>query len=609
MFGNFLIICLVLPVGGFSPMLASNLDYYDTEFVIRLARNLTWRHKFETFITFASNRESEMPPGQQLVMASLERQLAQQLNLPIIVWGLSLNATFYKIITHKTLVFATIEHYSPKLVPMLDVLQETLDGRHNVYILFIVRGLSNRSPTQRQLKDLFSWCWSHNFVNVALTFQQTQGINQVRNELFSYTPFPKVKAINVTSFGVDYEWPNLNNCKVNGYEFRIPFFYDPPLTYVRAGELRGTMGSLIHEFIYQINGRMRLEFLHDVNRDNFVDHTMLAAARGEVDFVVHPYSHIHPNAKRIAGAFTFTLYKSCLMVPVIRNSVFSSYFRNIFRSSLSLFVILVIIMPLVWQICYRQGLKGLHLGSVIFYMQSLESSTFRRLPKAYKYFHIAMLMAVMIMTTMESAVLSASFSVKQMGPQINTIEDFLKTPLRIMITKAQEQVYINEKLLPEKLRDRLIFVNASTLWMHKKNFNTSYAYIATSTNTKFVEFKQRYLTRPLFKIMDDSQLCTQSYFLGLPIQFNSPFKECLFRFYLNSLSNGLDAKWISRTYENEILKGVYTDPQDVGTAQASITLKEIEVLMKIYAAHLAFCFLCLLLEILWKRLTHVKRKC
>ncbi|KAM8713751.1 hypothetical protein ACLKA7_013991 [Drosophila subpalustris] len=605
MLGNFLIICLVLPVGGFSPMLASNLDYYDTEFVIWLARNLTYRHKFETFITFASNRELEIPPGQQLVMASLEHQLAQQLNLPVIVWGLSLNATFHKIITHKTLVFATIEHYSPKLVPMLDVLQKTLDGRHNVYILFIVRGLSNRSPTRRQLKDLFSWCWSHNFVNVALTFQQTQK----RNELFSYTPFPKVKAINVTSFGVDFEWPNLNTCKVNGYEFRIPFFYDPPLTYERAGELRGTMGSLIHEFIYQINGRMRLEFLPDVNRNNFEDHTMLAAARGEVDFVVHPYPHINQNATRTAGAFTYTLYKSCLMVPVIRNSVFSSYFRNIIRSSVSIFVILAIIMPLGWQICYRQGLKGLYLGTVIYYMQSLESSTFRRLPRAYKYFHIAMLIAILIMATMESALLSASFSVKQMGPQINTIEDFLKTPLRIMITKGQEQVYINEKLLPEKLRDRLIFVNASTLWMHKKNLNTSYAYIATSTNAKFVEFKQRYLTRPLFKIMEDSHLCTQSYFLGLPIQFNSPFKECIFRFYLNTLSNGLDAKWISRTYENEILKGVYTDPQDVGTAQASITLTEIEVFMKIYAAHLAFCILCLLLEILWKRLTHGKRKC
>lgn len=278
------------------------------------------------------------------------------------------------------------------------------------------------------------------------------------------------------------------------------------------GELKGIIGSLITEYIYQINGQMRKEFLPNVNRELYHVDTMLAAARGEVDVVPHPYSLMNPKSNLTDGAFFYALTNHCLMLPWIQSSALSTYYKNNFSTDCWIFVILTIIMPLIWQIWSRRGLQGLYLGQVIYYLQSLDTGTFRRLPRVYKYFHVGMLMAVLLIRTMKSADLSASFSVQRMGPQINTLDDFLKSPLRLMVTQTQEKQLFGANLLPAELKDRLVFANLSTMRKLKDDFNTSYGYIVTSSYARILDLKQRYLTRPIFRVVDSPQLCTAPYF-------------------------------------------------------------------------------------------------
>jgi len=220
-----------------------------------------------------------------------------------------------------------------------------------------------------------------------------------------------------------------------------------------------------------------------------------------------------------------------------------------------------------------------------------------------------MLMAVLIMRTMNSADLSASFSVQQTGPQIDTIEDFLDSPLRIMITQVQKTVYFDSGLLPPELKDRLLIVKLSTLLEHMNELNTSYAYIATSWDQTVLDQRQQLLTRPIFRIVLDSQFCTSSYFLGLPVQFNSPFSESFHQFYLNTLSNGLRFKWLTRTRMYMFHIGVFTPLRDNKYPFTSLTLSDCEALINLYGLSVIYNFLSLLLEILWKRFRNMTRKC
>ncbi|KAH8298565.1 hypothetical protein KR044_011713, partial [Drosophila immigrans] len=578
-----------------SQLIISNSDY-DVGFVIEFAKLLVVKHRFETLITYAVNRKSELPSGHQLVDGdgSLERRLIQQLQLPIIVWGLSSNVTFWHIITHKTLVLATIEHYSPTLVPLLEVLHKTLSGRHNAYILFIMR---QKSPTKQQLKEFFTWCWSRNLVNVALTFRQ------VHNQLFTYTPFPNVRVINVTSFGVDYEWPSFSTRDVKGYEFRIPVFQDPPASYLLTnGQLKGVTGSLVSSYINHINGRLKVERLQFVDRSNYYNHTLLATARNEIDFGVHPISTLELNSNKTNVVYSYTLTKTCLMVPWIRDSTLRIYFRSV--SWINYILLLIVsLVALGWWLYDRQVDKGLYLGVCAYFSQPLNSSSFERLPRTYKIIHLSILMCILIIRNMKSGQLFSSFSVQQMIPQINSIDDFVDSSLRLMITETEYKMYFETDLLPAELKDRLLVVNRSTLLKHRDNLNTSFAYLATTSYANILTLQQNFLQRPLFRVVGGTQLCTASYFVGLPIQWNSPFKRHLFSFYLKSLRNGFHGKWLRSTNMFLFQIGVFKAPRDGDLPFASLAFRDFDVLFRNFGVGMLCCLLSLLIEILYNRLT------
>ncbi|ALC46293.1 maker190, partial [Drosophila busckii] len=68
-----------------------------------------------------------------------------------------------------------------------------------------------------ELVHFFELCWRRKFVNVLITFKR-----QLADELYSYTPFPKLQLLNVTNLGVNYKWQPLDVSDVRGFEFRIP---------------------------------------------------------------------------------------------------------------------------------------------------------------------------------------------------------------------------------------------------------------------------------------------------------------------------------------------------------------------------------------------------
>lgn len=280
-----------------------------------------------------------------------------------------------------------------------------------------------------------------------------------------------------------------------------------------------------------------------MNRDNFHLDTLLAASRREIDIGVHPFSALNLNSNRTDGVFLFSKTQTCLMVPWNRKPQLEMFIENSNEVNKCCFFFLVIFLPLLWQLTARKGLKGFYLVFVVYFLQPLEAIVFRRFPRAYKIVHLGLLMGVFLLRNMRSADLSASFSVQQLVPQIVTIKDFMETPLRIMVTKEQAEKYFDSNLLPAVLHERLFFVSWRTLIDHRDGLNTSYAYLATTTFANQLELKQQNMQQPLLRFVRNFETCTPHFFIGVPVQWNSPFKKSFFNFYLRSLRSGLQKRW------------------------------------------------------------------
>ncbi|KAH8418384.1 hypothetical protein KR222_006282, partial [Zaprionus bogoriensis] len=596
-----LLLCLSMPARGFSAMMSNESEHYDLSFVCRLATFVIKRHQIESCITFVSNRASNVDAP--ALHNSLEPEFAlANLTIPMIVCGPSSNITFWKIVTQKTLVIATIHHFSPQFVPMLDTLDKALTRRRNVFVLFIVRVLRHRPPTMRQLREFFLWCWQHNFVNVVITFQHFQyrnGTARVHKELFTYTPFPSVKPLNVTKFGANYPWPGFKVKNVHGYVFHTPVFQDPPASFLLPdGQLGGVTGSLVVSYIESINGRIRTEAMPGVNRGNYHMKALLGAARGEIDIGVHPFSAMNLNASRTAGVFSFSVTQTCLLVPWNQRSQLDDFIKQSY-SNLWLFLLLITFVPLFWQLTARRCLHGVYLVFVLYYLQALDGGVFRRMPRAYKIVHLSLLMGVFLLRNMRGANLLASFSVKSLGPQVNTVEEFLRTSLRLMLTPEQVEMYFDRGLLPEVLRKRFLIVDTETMTEHISRLNTSYAYLSSTFYAQLVHLKQFHLYRPRLRLTQGPELCTSYYFLGLPVQWNSPFKKSLFHFYLKSLRSGLEKMWIQHSW-SQIIKVIGKESPELPVN--SINLQDFSYVLRHLCFLLGICILVLLGEILWNKL-------
>ncbi|XP_064551038.1 uncharacterized protein LOC135437119 [Drosophila montana] len=430
----------------------------------------------------------------QFFARSLDRILVEDLNIPHVTWGLQSNVTLRGILTVQSLVFATIYNLSPEQEPMLEVVDKTLDGRHDLRVLFILKTREMSTPLIEQIYELFVWCWQRNFINVALTYQRITLINgsyDVHDELFSYTPFPKLRLLNVTGLGATFNWEALDVSNVQGYEFRVPVFQDVADAFVLPdGQLYGAFGMVLSSYIIHINGRLRVEETPHVNKDNYHYYTLMLATRGVIDIGVHTYTQMTLRSEQVENGLVTSYTKTCLMVPWQKEQPVNRFVRLTVRYNGILFLTLVLSLTLGWHLYARVASKGFYLALVILQLQPVNECVFRRFTNVYKILHVAFLLGAFILWNMRMGFLSAALSVKLIPPQINNLEDFLRSPLRIMVTETEVAMYFTRELLPAALQPRLLVVNSSTLMHHRDSLNTSYAYCITSRLIIFVFEKE-----------------------------------------------------------------------------------------------------------------------
>ncbi|KRF98153.1 uncharacterized protein Dwil_GK26752 [Drosophila willistoni] len=586
-----------------SPIFAIEAERNISGFIHNVIKHLHSREAFESFVIFETNRDLLGPP--HIIHQSLEYLLVTDLGVPIVNWGLRPNVSLRHLLGYRSMVFVPIGSVLPSEEPVLRVLTDALSGLQLNQLLFIYRGLKNYPPSRKQLKSFFNWCWQNKFLNVLMILHRIGLLNVNGNfkintyhEVMSYTPFPVVTLLNMTGrhyngFGIVHN--------VRGYEFHTPVFQDAPTVFqLSDGRLSGNVGVLFSGYVHHIKGRLSLRRIPNVNRYNYHDHTLLAAARGEIEMGVHPYSQMVPHSELTAGSFPLGTTNACLMVPWQRQSPPARFMKFAIHVNGCFLLVLLLAMMVTWQLWANDGSRGIYLAFAVFYLQSLQTSIFQRLTDAYKCIHVAALLAAFVLWTMRMGNLSSIFSAQVGGPQIDTVQDFLESPLRIMLTSSEVSMYFTANRLPSALKHRLLVVNSSTLIHHLNTLNTSFAYCSNAEHSQFLQLQQRRLRRPLFRLASPN-LCTPTYFLRFPIQNNSPFEQSFYRFYIFAQQFGFWRYWRLDSYRKSIEMGLVPVLEDSDEPFKKLTLSDFQLLLKMYIASLMGCSLILLGEIMWNR--------
>ncbi|KAH8316619.1 hypothetical protein KR067_011783, partial [Drosophila pandora] len=577
-------------------------DNRESQFLHNLTRQMASRNKVDSLALFGVNRE--MQRSRHILVQSLEECLSKAFQMPIVVWGLRRNVTLRRILGERTLVCVSISSVSAKEEPIFDVLTDGLFGLHHVPILFIYKRLKSQPPTGDQLRNLFSWCWRQKFINVFVTYQQIRFTNLTgdrnvswENYLYTYTAFPEVTVRNLTQTGYRHTDIMMD---FRGYEFRVPVFQDPPNAFrLPNGRLSGTFGLMFAAYVHHRMGRYRLESTVDVDRYNYHENLMLAASRGQIEIGVHPYSSMQPGAERMAGYFPLVSTNTCVLVPWQHEPPPGRLIRYVVRVNGTFLLVLLLAMTLAWQLARGEGLRGIQLSLVTFFLQPISDIDFRRLAEPYKFIHVAALLGSFVLWTMRTANLSSVFTSQFPGYQIDSVEDFLATPLRLMLTKSEVEMYFTAGNLPAGLRPRLQLVNRSTLLEHLDKLNASYAYCTTTEHWSVVQMQQERLKSPRFRLA--SGICTGTHILRYPMQWNSPFQRNFFRFSSHAKQFGLWQYWRSKGQRDASQMGLVVKMMDDHIPFHVLNLKDFELLLKIYLLSMTGCFLCLVGEMAWMR--------
>ncbi|KAH8253297.1 hypothetical protein KR032_004621 [Drosophila birchii] len=581
------------------PMKGGN---YESEYLHNLTHQMIAKNHIEALAIYGVNRELQHIP--MIVAKSLEQSLTEEFQIPIVSWGLRRNVTLRRILGYNTLVYVSIASVLTSEEPIFDVLTDGLAGLHYVPMLFIYKRLGSRPPTTNELKIFFSWCWRNRFINVILTFRHISftGFNgfewisaKWHHELFTYTPFPEVTLQNLTETGYQHKDILMD---LRGYEFKVPIFQDPPSVFqLPNGKISGVLGLMLQAYLGHRRGRLRLEPRTDVDRYNYPEHLMLAAARGEIEMGVHPYTSMQPGSSLTAGSFPLAATNTCVLVPWQREPPSAQFMGRVIHVNGCFFLILLLATTLGWRLVRTEGLRGIQLSLVAFFQQPLADRDFQGLAASYKFIHVAVLLASFVLWSLRTANLSSVFTSQRPGSQIETANDFLATPLRLMLTKTEMQMYFTEGRLPSALKPRLLVVNRTTLREHLERLNTSYAYCTTAEHWYVVQLQQRRMHRPLFRLA--SKLCTSIQMLRFPMQWDSPFDQNLYKFFTKSRQFGFFSHWAHRGHLEAIQIGLVVQLTDDYQPFVSLTLKDFKTLIKMCSLFLLGSLVCLLAEMLW----------
>ncbi|XP_073847017.1 uncharacterized protein [Musca autumnalis] len=526
------------------------------DFIFNYAQFLYERHQFDSFLIFCDNcTEAE---ESEIGEPNLAQHLMDELQIPLLIWGMQDDETrFSHQLGLNNLVFIYIESIKD---PLLKLASDTLRGMHFTAMMMILKVVD--IPNMREIKDFFETAWSHNMVNVVLVIFVDDGGMELKVKLFRYTPFPRLRVWEIEDLAFDNEMDFIMEYinDTRGYVFDTPIFMNPPSVFLTPYErhhnndtypyITGTAGRIFHEFTHYVNGTINIVLNYNVSFYSYHKETLLLAAQKVIDIGVHPYSGLLPYANETSGSYPIGYTNACIIVPVIPEIHPSDYvYRSLQPTILGILVLELLCLFVVESL----RLRTLDFGEGIIYafgtllFQAMEPQRFVQRAVVLRVLHLLVVTVNVLVESTFCASLTSLLSTTVYGQQIDTTEDLLRSGLKIMVNRYEKEIYFDSEFLPAVLRQRLYVVNASFLSRNKNKLNTDYAYVATSSEWRKLKLQQQLLWKPKFRLASESQMCTASYFLRFPLQWDSPFHSTLIKFFFIIQESGLLKVWEDRS--------------------------------------------------------------
>ncbi|XP_073811925.1 uncharacterized protein [Musca autumnalis] len=500
---------------------------------------------------------------------------------------------------------------------VMTVHDKVLKGRHFYlnFVILVSRIQDLKKPLQI-LQDMNRRNFHNTFVYV--------GYRNGSSDLYGLNSFPQfTMELRTDLFGYIGAMAKVvyGGYDCMGYKYLTPLRQDVPFVFRyrnRHGMLvwKGSSYVMMELFLEHVNASMvEYEMPKDPLGGEVIDmRAALDLIRNEkVMLLAHSYA-LFTSDDYVDISFPIMMVRWCLMVP-IWNTVSTFYYLLKPFDVVVWYAVLFTFWMLSFADCLwiwvhsRINSRGLesehhilmwHLKDSFMenfcYIINIAANRIIRNPPIMRFlFYAAVWFHGFFLTANYTSLLGSILTVTLFREQINTMEDLIRVNLSVMIIDYEYDFLVKGGLnLPLEFLNLLTLVDPATFNQYQISLNKSYAYFVTDDKWRLLNMQQKNLKYGLFKLTD---ICFGSYYVGYPLEPDSPLKRSLEYFMRNIHSSGLLMHYENMAFDNALQAGFVKYYHEEG-ANKTAQMEHIAMIFLIMILTYIISFVLFVMEII-----------
>ncbi|KAH8302319.1 hypothetical protein KR044_005096 [Drosophila immigrans] len=480
----------------------------------------------------------------------------------------------------KTVIIVNIKK-PPMNVAVANFLPHLLKELHELHIVFI----TEQNPIIWQ-KDLFMYCFKQGFVNALLIHL----LNETTS-LYSYNPYPMVRVQKISHIE---EYLNRRQILRNFQHFQIrtvSLLVEPRmLHYVnRKGEHvhAGYMYNIMLEFIRRHNGTLKLLALKELQSIGYIADVMLG--RKQIDFVCYPKE----PKWNVSGTAPLFLLKDYIAVPFAQPIASYWYFAQPFTWTTWMAVMATIIYGMIMLYGSNRSEFGVHLLSSWCHLLFLPQP--RIIIKNWQQFviHFILILSGFILTNLYISLLKSMLTSGLFEPQVNTLDDLIHAPYRLITTAYYADYFKNATSVPEEVINNAYIAPLKEVNKNRVTLNTSFMHIAYGDRMDCLLYQQHLLKVPRFKKLPESIAYGV---MSFPVASSLPYLNILNTFLKHIFESGIFRKMLRDSWIDTIESGLHKLMKNDVVEHKPFDLQFYILALALWAIGLTLASLCFVLE-------------
>ncbi|XP_073821156.1 uncharacterized protein [Musca autumnalis] len=415
-------------------------------------------------------------------------------------------------------------------IDLMKIMANTLDYMRQTRIIAIAEDIP-RGEHEKFKQLLLKSCENFRFTNFLLIFSNsTHGIR----DTFYLKPYPAYHWDSRTGNTTPHfpqHWRNMHNKTLLTYMDRIP----PRTLYYKDANgnihLNGFVARLIMLFAERFNATLQmalpLDFKEPTHYSVIVEN-MVSNNRLDIPMVVDTSPVIN---KWFNMTNTLLHDKGLLVVPCAQSLNTREVYGILLNEVFFGYVIVCTILLSLVQSLINYVYKGqLHISRLLFSELIFPGILGQSFPMGHfsnfssKIIYFLLFIAGLYLNTTFSVNVSTLFTHPPHHRQIETMQELLKSPVKILLLDIEAEVMGHE--IKHLARAFTTTDNFTYLQELRNNLNTSYGYYFSSPAWQMLLLKQQFFEKKIFCTYDNLTLFPNLLW-AIPLPHNSPYKEGL----------------------------------------------------------------------------------